>query len=115
METKALLGHQRNETCTRLEVRIVEFAVALVLLKMRRILRRQESALVVIEPPGDFGRTGVLEIDDGVFVAVKLPLVKESAGAMQQSGELEIDVIADSLPVKTRKQRRRRGAVKTLV
>jgi hypothetical protein len=52
---------------------------------------------VVIEPPGDFGRTGILEIDDGILVAVELLLVEKSARAMQQAGVDEVDIAADSL------------------
>ena len=76
---------------------------------------RKESALVVIEPPGDVGRTGVLEIDDGVLVAVKLLLVEKRAGAMQQAAEDEFHIAADSLPIEAGKQGGRGCAVKTFV
>ena len=36
-----------------LKARIVELAVALVLLEMGRVFRSQEGALMVIEPPGN--------------------------------------------------------------
>jgi hypothetical protein len=70
---------------------------------------------VMIEPPRDCRGAGVLEIDDGIFVAVELRFVEERAGAMDEAGELEIDVAADALAVKAREQRGRRSSVKTLV
>src|SRR5258708_9230920 len=76
---------------------------------------RKKSALVVIEPPGDLRRAGILEIDDGILVAVKLLLVKESARAMQQAGIDEVHIAADSFPVETGEQGRRASPVKTLV
>ena len=48
------------------------------------ILRREKRRKMMIEPPGDPRRGRVFEIDDGVFVAGKLALVEERAGAMHQ-------------------------------
>jgi hypothetical protein len=70
---------------------------------------------VVIEPPGDFGRTGIFEVDDGIFVAVKLLLIEQSAGTMEQAGEDEVHIVADSFPIKTGEQGSRASPVKTLV
>ena len=70
---------------------------------------------MVIEPPGDFGRTGILEIDDGILVAVELLLVEKRAGTMQQAGVDEIDIAANSLPVESGEQGGRARPVKTLV
>ena len=115
VEAEALLRDHGNEAGAGLECRIVKLAVALILLEMGGIGRRKKRAFVVIEPPGDFGRTGILEIDDGVLVAVKLLLVKKSAGAMQQAGVDELYIAADSFPVKAREQGGRARPVKTLV
>jgi|SRR4051812_1477760 hypothetical protein len=68
---------------------------------------------MVIKPPGNFGRAGIFEIDDGIFVAVKIGFVKKRAGAVQQARVNKFDVIANALGVKTRKKRSRRCAVKT--
>jgi hypothetical protein len=38
---------------------------------MFRIIGREESALVMIEPPGEQRRTRILEIDDDIFVAIE--------------------------------------------
>ena len=115
IEAEVLLRDHRNKTGAGLESRIVELAVALILLEVGSIGRRKKSAFVVIEPPGDFGRTGILEIDDGIFVAVKLALVEKGARTMQQAGVYEVHIAADSFPVETGEQGGRRSPVKTFV
>jgi hypothetical protein len=70
---------------------------------------------VVVEPPGNFGRTGILEIDDGVLVAVELILIEQSAGSVDQAGEFEIGVAANAFAIKAGKQRGRGSSVKTFV
>ncbi len=45
----------------------------------------EEGGLVMIEPPGDFGRRGVLEVDDGVLVAGEIGFVEEGAGAVDEA------------------------------
>jgi hypothetical protein len=40
-------------------------------LKMPSIFRRKESALMMIEPPGQLGRVRVLEVHDYVLIAVE--------------------------------------------
>jgi hypothetical protein len=69
----------------------------------------------MVEPPSDFGRTGVLEIDDGIFVAVEMRFIKERSRAMQQAGEDEGGVLANALPIKTREERGGASSVETLV
>jgi len=70
---------------------------------------------VVVEPPGDARRSRVLEVHDGVLVAVELGLVEQAAGAVHQPAEDELGVAADALTIEARKQRRARRPVKTLV
>jgi hypothetical protein len=51
---------------------------------------REKGALVVVKPPGDFGRVGILEIDDGVFISIEeagSPRLLRSVG---HSGEAEL-------------------------
>src|SRR6266571_5759223 len=67
----------------------------------------------MVKPPSDPGRRRIFEVDDRVLVSVKILFIEQSAGAMDQTGELEIDVGTDTLAVKTGKQRRRSSAVKT--
>ena len=112
---KRSFGDHRNKTGAGLEIRIVELAVALILLEVGGIGGGKKSAFVVIEPPGDFGRTGILEIDDGILVAVELVLVEKSAGTMQQAGVDEVHIAADSFPVEAGEQGGRARPVKTLV
>src|ERR1019366_7142884 len=115
IEAEVLFRYHRNKTCARLESGIVELVVALLLIKMGGIGGGKKSAFVVIEPPGDVGRTGILEIDDGILVAVELFLVEQSARAMQQAGVYELHVAAHSFLIKTGEQGCRTCPVKTLV
>jgi hypothetical protein len=69
----------------------------------------------MIEPPSDIGRTGVLEVDDSVFVSVKLLFVKERACAVDESRKFELHVTPNPFAVKTREQGGRRSSIKTLV
>jgi hypothetical protein len=69
----------------------------------------------MVEPPSDFGRTGVLEIDDGIFVAVEMRFIKERSRAMQQAGEDEGGVLANALAVKPGEECGGASSVETLV
>ena len=69
----------------------------------------------MVEPPGNVGRAGVFEVDDGVLVAIKLFLVEECAGAVHESGELKFGVTADAFAIEAGKDGGRRSAVETLV
>ena len=100
IETEALLGDSGNEAGAGLEIGIVKLAVALVFLEMSGVGGGQEGALVMIEPPGDPGRAGIFKVHDGVLVAIKLPLIKQRAGAVQQAGEDEAGIAANALAVK---------------
>ena len=105
----------RDKTGTGLEIRIIELTIALVLFEVFRIGWSKKCALVMIEPPCDIRGTGILKIDDGVLLAIKLILVKERARPVYQAGKDEFCVTANALAVKTGKQRRRRSSVETLV
>jgi hypothetical protein len=72
---------------------------------MLMIMGREKGRLVVIEPPGDLWRGGVLEIDDGVLVAGEIALVKERAGAMHQAVILIGGIGADALAMEAREER----------
>ena len=69
----------------------------------------------MVEPPGNFGRTRVLEINDGILVAIKFGFIKKRSGAMQQSAENELRIFANALLIKTRKQGGRAGPIEALV
>jgi len=51
-----------------------------------------EGALVVIEPPGQAWVRRILEIDDGVHVAIKHRVIKEVGGFVSQPGVSEFRV-----------------------
>ncbi len=115
IKTEALLGDGGDEAGAGLEIGIVKFAIALVLLEVGSILRGEKRALMMVEPPGNFGRAGVFEVDDGVLVAIKLFLIEQRSGTVQQAGENEGDIVPNPLPVKARKERGGRCPVKAFV
>ena len=49
------------------------------------IFRGEKGGEMVIEPPGDAGRWGIFEVDDGVFVAGEVGFVEKGAGAMDEA------------------------------
>jgi len=70
---------------------------------------------MVVEPPGDFGRGGVFEVDDGVLVAGEFALVKEGAGAVDEAVVFVNGVGRDALAMEAGEQRSRAGSVKAFV
>ena len=82
---------------------IVKLPVALVLLEVLSIGGREEGALVMVEPPGNFGRTGIFEIDDGVLFAIEFLFIEQRTGAMNEASELEVGVLANALAVEAGK------------
>src|SRR6185437_10972585 len=115
VKTKPLFRHRGNEAGAGFEVGVVELAVTLVVLEGGRVLRAEEGALMVVKPPGYLGRRGVLEIHNGVFVAIKFVFIKQRTGAVQETAEHELGIGADALAVETGKQRRGAGPVETAV
>ena len=115
VESEALLRDHRDEASAGFEIGIVELAVALVLLEVFGVGGRKKGAFVVIEPPSDGGGTRVLEIDDGVFVAVELLLIEQSAGTVDEAGEFKFGVAADALAIEAGEQSGGRRSVETLV
>jgi hypothetical protein len=79
------------------------------------ILGAEECRLVMVKPPSDPGRTGILKVHDRVFFSDELLLVKQRPGPVQQPKILKLHVIADALPVKASEQGRRRCPIETLV
>src|ERR1700733_10915196 len=70
---------------------------------------------MVIEPPGNFRRAGIFEIDDGVLIAIKLRFIEQRARAMEEAGIDEVHVAAHAFAIKAAEERRRACPVKTLV
>ena len=69
------------------------------------ILGREKGRKMVIEPPGNAWRGRIFEVHDGVFVARKLALVEERAGAMNEAVVLVRCARGDALAVKAREER----------
>ena len=80
-----------------------------------RIGRRQERALMMVEPPGHFWRIRILEIDDHVLVAIEEPVFPWLHRPMGHAREVEIRVGVEAFPVKTIKERGGSGAIKAAV
>ena len=68
----------------------------------------------MIEPPGQLFRRRILEIDDGVLVAIEHGFIKQVARTMQQTGVTDISIRVDSFIVETRKGCRRSNAVEAV-
>ena len=70
---------------------------------------------MMIEPPGQFVRRRILEIDDRVFIAIEHFFVEQNiARAMQQTAVINLGVWIDSLMIKTREGGRGSHAIKTV-
>src|SRR5262245_1876957 len=74
----------RNQLGAGAKLRVIEFPTARVALEMLGIRLREEGALVVVKPPCQAFRAGILEVDDRILVAVKHSFVKELPGVMNQ-------------------------------
>jgi hypothetical protein len=79
--------------------------VPLVVEKALLVRGSQKGRKMVVEPPGNPRRGGVFEIDNGVFVAGKLALVKERAGAVYQAVVLIACPRGDAFTMEAREQR----------
>ena len=69
---------------------------------------------MMVKPPCNLWRSGILEVDNGILVAIKIGFIEERARAMDQPGELKVHVRPDAFAVEARKQRGRGRPVKTL-
>src|ERR1700734_1652695 len=67
--------------------------------KMLGILGSEKRALMVVEPPGEQRRTGVLEIHDGVFVAVENAILEWLGSFMRHPGVHKLGVRVDTFSV----------------
>ncbi len=95
--------------------RIVKLLARVVVPEMLGVLRLQERALMVVEPPGQQRGAGILEIDDGVFVTVESAVLKRLRGLVGHAGIEEFRVGIDALPVEAGKDRRRRRPVEAFI
>src|SRR5579875_1381654 len=74
----------RNQLGAGAEFRVVELAAAGVLAKVLGVGFTQESALMMVKPPGKAVGAGIFEVDDHVLVADKHVFIKELACPMDQ-------------------------------
>jgi hypothetical protein len=70
---------------------------------------------MVVEPPGDFGRVRVLEIDDGVFVAIEQAGSPRLRSPVGHAGEAELRRGIEFFLVKAVEKSGGGGAIKTAV
>jgi hypothetical protein len=82
---------------------------------MLGVLGRQESALVVVEPPGQIWVRRVLEIDDCVDVAIEKAVFKELGSPVSQAGKFKVRITIERSFVKAAKERGRGGPVETMI
>ena len=69
----------------------------------------------MVEPPGQARVRGVLEIDDGVLVAVEQAVGKKLTRRVRHPGVKEFRARVESVFQKAAEKGRRRGAVETMV
>jgi hypothetical protein len=86
-----------------------------VALEMLGVLGRQESALMMVEPPGQPRVGGVLEIHDGIDVAVEISGLEKLVGFVGQAGESEFGRGIKFGFDKAAEKRRRGRAVETMI
>jgi hypothetical protein len=70
---------------------------------------------MMIEPPGDLGIGGILEIDNGILVAIEEAVIEKLGGPMRQPGIDEFRVRVESALEESAEIGRRGSAVKTVV
>src|SRR6202035_446472 len=104
-----------DEFCAGFVVRLVKHVRAGMSAEMLGVRWGETRALMVVEPPADFGRVRVLEIDDGVFVAIEKTGSPRLRGAMGHAGKAEFRCGIEFLLVKAVEKSCRGGPIKTAV
>src|SRR5579872_1311875 len=115
VEAEFHAGYIRQQLGAGFILRLVEFVTAAIATKMFGVSRRKESALMVIKPPGHAGRTGIFEIDNGVFVAVKESWLEGLPCAVSHPRKVKFRAWMDALAKETIEQSRRRRAVEASI
>jgi len=83
--------------------------------KVFGVSRREEGALVMVKPPGDFGRIGIFEVDDDVLIAVEETGFPGLGSAVGHAAEAKFGSRVKSFAIESDKKCRRSSAVKTAV
>src|SRR3989440_3400961 len=84
LEAEALGRDARDELCARLGRGVPEFFSRSVGAEVGLVFGTEEGRLVMVEPPREALARAVLEVNDGVLVAVEHRVVEERAGCVQQ-------------------------------
>jgi hypothetical protein len=94
---------------------VVEFLSTFVGPELSFILAAEECALVMIEPPIQARITGILKVDDRVFVSIELNVPKKMAGAMGQSLIYKFAVFVDCVLIEVAENGRGRQTIEAIV
>src|SRR6266496_1046736 len=81
---------------------------------MSLVLRSKKRRLVMIEPPGQFFGSGIFEINDRIFIAIKHSQVKKIPRSMKQTGVINIRFRMNAFLIKTREGGRRSDAIEAM-
>src|SRR5438128_5422196 len=71
VESKLFFRHRGYQLGARLVIRLVEHVLPRLPAELLSVGGSQERALMMIEPPCHLRRTGILEIDDDILIAVE--------------------------------------------
>src|SRR5882724_3028323 len=115
IESKFLPRRVRNQFCAGLVVRLIVKVLPGRLFKLRGIRRRQECALVMVEPPRHLRRIRILEIDNRILVAIEQSRFPRLLRAVRHARETKLCVRIKFFAVKTVKKGSRSGSVKAAV
>jgi hypothetical protein len=85
------------------------------LAKVLRVRRRQERALMMVEPPGELGRIRVFKIHDYIFIAVEQAIFPGLHGPMSHAAEPELGGSVEAFAVQAIKERGRGSSVKAAI
>ncbi len=106
------LGDKRR---ARLVSGVVELAPAGIPPEVLGVLRRQKRALVMVEPPGEPRIARVLEIDNGVLVAIEQAGVEQLGRLVRHSRVSELRIRVNRARDKAAEEGGRGGAVETMI
>jgi hypothetical protein len=110
-----LARHPRDESRARGRVGIVKFLFARIAPVLLGVLGAEKGALMMIEPPGQARIRRVLEIHDGVDVAVEHPVFEDLICLVSQAREEEFRIRVESLLEKAAEVGRRSSAIEAVV
>src|SRR6478609_3898587 len=97
IKAKPFACYVGNKLCARLLCWIQKLFARLISTEVSLVLWSQKRRLVMIKPPRQFLRRGVLEVDNGVLIRIQQTLIKEVAGPMQQAGVIHFSSGVNSL------------------